>query len=314
VGVRPFRILPWLTGGDAGSENTRYTMHFVATAARQGKIRIGKYEYEALLAQPYLLTGRFDRPGTALFLKPVGAAAKLNMDGFSGEMLSTVQWVDGQLYSISATPLGDKLTVTPYRGDFGMFKIGPGGRDLKDFSFEGSLQSETMSLALEPDRTLPTEKQAKVREYKVPVGDYTPSYLRIEYGRLHLSLSENYHADGRPRGFDNPRIAFIKIRKDKPYVLDFSNKPAVLFASPAKDATFKPGDEISVKAVLIDPVCGIMIRGLSDASRKKKETIRYGEGKNVQETTYDRPLSLDPLVTITDSAGKKIAEGPMPFG
>ena len=59
-------------------------MHFVATVARRGRIRIGKHEYDALLAQPYRLTGRFDRPSTALFLTP-------DMSGFAGEMLSTVQ-------------------------------------------------------------------------------------------------------------------------------------------------------------------------------------------------------------------------------
>ncbi len=70
----------------------------------------------------------------------------------------------------------------------------------------------------------------------------------------------------------------IKIRKDEPFVLDFSNKPEVLFASPAKDKTFKPGEEISVKAVLVDPVLDIMIRRLNDTTRKKKETIKYGDG------------------------------------
>ena len=36
-----------------------------------------------------------------------------------------------------------------------------------------------------------------------------------------------------------------------------------------------------------------------------------GDGK---EARYERALSLDPVVTITDSAGKKVAEGTMPFG
>ncbi len=314
VGVRPFRILPLLTGGGGAAEHDRYTMHFVATAARQGRIRIDKHEYNALLAQPYLLAGRYDRPMTALFLKPIGTAEKLDSGAFSGEMLSTVQRVDGQLYIISATPLGDKLTVKPYRGNFGILKIGPGGRDIKDFSFAGALASETMSLALRPDPALPEQKQEKVRQYRVPVGDYLPSYLSVEYGHLRLSLSENYHSDGRPRGFDRPKVFFIKVRKDKPFVLDFSNKPVVLFASPAKDAIFNPGAEVSVKAVLIDPVFDIMIRRLCDTSRKKKEIIRYGEGKAAKESAYEAPLSLDPTVTITNSAGKKVAEGVMPFG
>ena len=37
------------------------------------------------------------------------------------------------------------------------------------------------------------------------------------------------------------------------FVLDFSNQPEVLFASPAKDLRVKPGDTLEVKAVLVDP-------------------------------------------------------------
>ena len=75
----------------------------------------------------------------------------------------------------------------------------------------------------------------------MPVGDYVPSYLSIEYGRLQIFLSDNYHADGKPRDFGQNRIYGIKIGKDKPFVLDFSNKPEVLFASPAKDKTVQAG-------------------------------------------------------------------------
>ena len=46
----------------------------------------------------------------------------------------------------------------------------------------------------------------------------------------------------------------------------------VVFASPAKDKTFKPGDEIKIAAVLVDPTLDIMIRRLNDNRRQKKET------------------------------------------
>jgi hypothetical protein len=311
IGIRPFRVLPWLTI-DTDKDHTYRTMHFVATVARQGRIRIGGHAYEALLAQPYLLNGRFDRPVTALYLKPVNRKEKVDDDGgFAGGSLTTARWRDGGLYTTSATPLGDKLTVTPYRGDFGVFTVGPGGRDIKKITFHGSLASETMSFELQSDPAVPRAEQKDARQFKAPVGDYYPLWLSIDYGRLHLSLSDNYHSDGHPRGWDTPRNFFVKIRKDRPFTLDFSHKPAVLFASPAKDQQYKPGDEVSVKAVLIDPVYEIMIRGLYDESRKTKETIKLSGGKT---TTHERPLSLDPTVTITNAAGKKAAEGPMPFG
>lgn len=311
LGVRPFWVLPWFYITEDGKYSA---MCFVATVARQGRIRMGNHEYKVLLAQPHLITGRFDRPTTALFLKPVDPQDQLDSWGFGADMLMSMHRIDGELYSITATPLGDKLAVKPYRGEFGVFQIGPGDRDVKDISLQGSFRSKSISISVGPDYRKPQEEQKKISECELPVGDYVPWYLSIKYGRLQISLSENYHADGKPRDMDRRRTFGITIRKDRPFVLDFSNKPTILFASPAKDKTFKPGDEISVKAVLVDPVLDIMIRGLADTSRKKKETIRYGEGKDVQETTYERPLSLDPMVTITDSSGKTVAEGPMPFG
>ena len=241
VGVRPFRVLPWLTGGDVGGENTSYMMHFVATVARQGRIRIGKHECDALLAQPHLVRGRFDRPMTSLYLKPLDSKVKLNAGGFSGEMLSTVQRVDGRLYTFSATPLGDKLTVKPYRGDFGIFKLGLGGRKIKDIGFSGSLQSETMAIGIVPDRTVPEQKQKKLREYQVPVGDYTPSYLVIEYGRLQLSLSENYHSDGRPRSFDRPRTCFHKNPQGQAVRAGFLEQARSAFRQPREGRDLQAG-------------------------------------------------------------------------
>jgi hypothetical protein len=134
----------------------------------------------------------------------------------------------------------------------------------------------------------------------------------IDYGHLRLSISQNYHADGEPRGAKPDDWVYgIKIRKDQPFVWDFSTPPEVMFASPAKDQTCKPGDEISVQAVLIDPKLTVMIRGLTDVDRKEKKTLNLGEGRT---TTIEEQASLDPVVTITDSSGKQVAEGPMPFG
>ena len=103
----------------------------------------------------------------------------------------------------------------------------------------------------------------------------------------------------------------VKIRPDKPFVLDFSNDPEIMFASPAKEQTFRPGDEVSVMAVLTDPVLDVMVRHLNDTSRKQKDETKLPDGTT---RTVGRQLSLDPLVTITNSAGAVVSEGKMPFG
>ena len=242
VGVRPFRILPWLTGSDSDDKGDHYTMHFVATVARQGRIRIGKHEYDALLAQPYRPSGRFDRPMTALFLKPLDRGGTFDRDGFSGGMVSTVQRVDGRLYLLSATPLGDKLTVRPYRGDFGIVRIGPGPRKIKDYSFNVSLASETTSLAVVADSGSSQRNREESREYGVPVGDYVASYLSVKYGQLSFTLSENYHSDGRPRSFDRPRELFHQGPQGQAVRVGFRQQAGrCSLPAPAKDADLQAG-------------------------------------------------------------------------
>jgi len=256
-----------------------------------------------------VITGRFDRPYTGLYLTPLDQQEQPSYGGFDADMLSTFHRADGRLYSLSSAPLGDKLKVEEYRGDMGLVQIGPGGRNIKDMSLSGSFRSATAALVdMEAARTA---QQKKVRECIIPVGDYLPSFVSLEYGSLRIAISDNYHSDGKPRDLERQRTYAIHVRKDKPFVLDFSNKPEVLFASPAKDQTYKPGDEIRVAAVLVDPVLDIMIRRLDDAKRTQKETLKYPDG---QQRSYERPLSLDPIVTITDASGKTVSEGKMPFG
>ena len=50
IGIRPFRILPWLTISRE-EDHTYSTMHFVATVARQGRIRIGGHAYQAAVGE-----------------------------------------------------------------------------------------------------------------------------------------------------------------------------------------------------------------------------------------------------------------------
>lgn len=151
----------------------------------------------------------------------------------------------------------------------------------------------------------------KVQKCLLPVGDYLPYYLNVEIGRLEITISENYHSDGKPmdRG-DRPYVYWIKIRKDKPFVLDFINKPEIMFVLPARDQKFKRGDEVEVKALLTDPVLDVMIRRLSDTGRMEKITQTRPSGRS---STYERPKLLEPDVIITNSAGKEVSRDVLPF-
>ena len=142
--------------------------------------------------------------------------------------------------------------------------------------------------------------KAMSRRYSLPVGDYMLPAFMAQYGRLRFAgrAAANIVPPIGQRIAASPPYP-IQIRKDKPFVLEFSGKPDVKFLDPAKDRSFKPGDNIRVAAMLTEPWQGIQITGLWDTTRKQ------GPAGYVR---------LDPSIAIRDSAGKVVVEGKMPFG
>ena len=139
------------------------------------------------------------------------------------DQLMAMHKIEGTYYRFSATPAGDKLFVRPYDGDFGTFEVGAGGRDIyPETNMQGSLCSEYMVVAV---GELKHRRLRSVKSCRLPVGDYLPGSLTITFGLLRIEVSKNYHFDGKPRDRGgSPLFYDIKIRKDKPFVLDFSNK------------------------------------------------------------------------------------------
>jgi hypothetical protein len=305
AGMRPVQLMPRLR--ISVYENEEYKeMTFVRTRLQMGDIKMGAERYEARLGNDYTISGRLDTPGTTLMLIPKDQRGRREQ-WWGADRLMAVHNVNGHFYTISASPAGDQLTVHPYRGELGTFEMGPGGRALKEMTIMGSLDGEERAVAVGGEVADGSPKAA--RSCQLPVGDYRPNYITVQYGRLRIGASYNYHSDGKPRSRgDRPAIYGIAIRKDKPFVLDFSNKPDVMFASPAKDQRVKLGESLEVKGVLVDPKLDMMIRNLDDTTRKQSK------GADGQPLGYERPLSLDPQVIITRANGEKVAEGVMPLG
>jgi hypothetical protein len=304
-GDRPVEVIPWLQVSD-GMEKGQVELRFLMSEVRKGTIQIGRWRYQAVLGQPYLVTGAFDRPETALYLTAGPTSEQLWWEWWGEDSLSSFRFSNGKFYTISTTPLGDVLKVRRYRGEMGILRVGAGNRQITDMGMSGSLSSGT---AIFPVGKLSDyfSQLSNARECEVPVGDYFPEQMRFHYGRLSFWLTNNYHAEGQYGGMTGkPPARAITICKDRPFVLDFSNQPEIMFISPIKDQAFKAGEEVAVETVLTDPVLGTMIRGLDDTTRK--ESRKNGNG------TIDMNLSLAPTVTISDSAGKTVAEGTMPFG
>jgi len=344
----PLEIMPRLTI----YENGYPVLSFVTTKARKGQIKLAGQKNTAILGHNYLIAGWFDRPSTALLLIPEGDDNRRST-WWGSDQLRAIHKIGGTYYRFSASPAGDKLFVRPYDGEFGTFRIGSGWRFIFKKQVSGSLLSKDAALAVggELERDWPQPAPS----CRLPVGDYLPAMLNITFGSMRISLSDNYHSDGKPRDrAGRPPVYGIKIRKNKPFVLDFSNKPDVIFASPAADLRLKPGDKLDVKAVLVDPELDIMIRGLkakpsyADSTLLVKLSIlvliipailwlllprlrrRYrflpiisAVGAVVLVAclialpAIGPKLDYDdivPRVLITRANGEKVAEGAMPFG
>jgi hypothetical protein len=275
-----------------------------------GDIKIGEEPFTVKLGNDYLITGRYDHPGTALVL------SKLNLDQpfadwWGGDRLMAIHKIKGKYYRFSASPTGDRLFVHLYEGEMGTLEIGAGGRKLDKMEFYGSFQAVEKAVPVGGE-----EGQggwlSPARKCSLPVGEYLPSYLTVTYGKLQITLSQNYHSEGKPRdNEDRPLLYGIKITKDKPFIFDFSNKPEVMFALPTRNQRVKPGDKVEVKAVLIDPKLDIMIRGINNPSIRVAQETTLPDGTKQK---YERVKSLDPTVRILRMNGDKVAEGIMPFG
>jgi len=280
-----------------------------ATKVRRGEVEISDAKYEALLGYGYSVGMPFDRPGTVFHLIPKSDSQDPPR-WLGANQLNSMHGIGGECYRFATTPLGDKLFARPYKGQFGTFEVSTGGRDVQKVTVQGSLRCEDTAVAVAAE--LERGRPEPIKSCRLPEGDYLPAYLTIELGNVRIDVSNNYHSDGRPRGgTSRNRVYGIQIRKDKPFVLDFANKPEVLFASPAENMQVRPGGTLQVKAVLIDPKLDMMIRRISDTSRTEKVEYTMPDG---QKRTLERGLLLNPKVFITRADGEKVTEGVMPFG
>lgn len=284
-----------------------WQMTFLPASAWQGEIKLGKKAYKATLMQHGKALSRFDQPSSPLLLTPVDGPKRQRFS-FWMNTLGMIREAGGEFYTLTATPSGDQLTVKPFAGERGVLEVSAGKRDIKELGLAGVLQSKNSMLPLgDFSYPLPAER-SKVAKYRLPVGDYQPMILNVDFGPLRVELRADYR---RAAGKDKPASA-IEIRKDKPYILDFNEKAEMQLQGPPKDKVYKPGDQIRFAAMLAIPEKGLLVGGLDDTTKKEGEMKWMAEdGKQMSSPRY---ASLVPSVAITDSSGKKLAEGKMPFG
>lgn len=277
AGVIAVEIIPILRIFD----NEYVSMYFVSTELRRGEIRLGEQDFIVFLGDSYFITGRFDSPWTCLNLIPKDGFHNLP-HWWGNDVLGAMHEIGGKLYHFWATPNGDRLFSQPYEGPLGVFRAKVGRHK---GTIMGSLRSENSAVAIGGnDKGSLLEK---IESCELPTGDYLPSMLHIESSRMRIQVSDNYHSDGKSRDRGGREHVYgIKIRPDKPFVLDFAKDPEVMFAYPSKDQRIKLGSELIVKAVLVDPELDIMLRGIS----------YLGAGASEDLSSVDRSLILGLLM------------------
>ena len=270
---------------------SRLTPRGSYASVREGLIQVGDTRYKVFLGFRGSGTSRFDLPTTALYLLPADRPIRFLPSWIGGQQLSSTYRRGDSFYRFSATAAGDKLFVRCYEGPLGTLQIGSGGRKVNEVSMIGSVGAPDTAVLVSEERD--TGASTSVRSCQLPEGDYYPGFLSIAYDRLQFGILRNYHSDGQPRArvANRSQPGVIRIRADQPFVLDFSGKPQVLFALPAKDQRVKCGSELLVKGVLIDPALDLMFRYIRQDRQQ-----------------------LDPKIVIKRADGEIVAQGAMPFG
>ncbi len=284
-GVWTQALIPqMMTRGNSGR------MFFTAPTVRRGKIVLGSEEVELVLGSYGTNTGRYDRPMTGVFL--IGKNELLPFLGY---------WrcVNGTFYRLLPTPGGDKIRVEPYAGPFGTFEVGAGGRNIARPAIELAFLLSKDAII---DLAACTQTDGK---WKVPVGDYRPFRLAVRCGTRGIGLSVDTSQIGTANA--RPAVYPFKVRQDKPFLLDFSDRPDVVFKSPATDR-LKTGETLRVEAVLYLPGTDVMISAIEDTTQKSGST-KLPDGREF--TMYE---SVPPMIKIANSSGRIVAEGPIPFG
>ena len=281
-------------------------LSFLQARVKKGEVTIGGRKYQAVLGHPHTLSNRYDTPDTGLFL--IGEGTN-NYGWWGRDTLKAVRKFGDAFYAFAASSSGDELTISPYAGELGVFRVEAGGRELKgELTASGSLASPKRNVAVGGDEDDGWPEPAPA--CRIPTGDYYPSYLRIRFGALSVFLSNNYHGRGT-EGRSSEPVRGIRIRPDAPFVFDFSNTPEVIFSSPAEGQEVEAGTTVKVASVLVDPELDIMVRGLDDTRRKAKKEYPTSGGETI---SVEEDYSLDPKVLITRADGERVVEGVMPFG
>jgi len=282
----PIAIMPRLRIGKSGSKSVA----FVSAQLKQGRLSIEGKAYTVYLGFGDHISGRFSAPHTDMLLTDGDSSSSEGR----GRWLNTFHKLGEEYYQFSADLSGDRVFVKAYEGKFGVFKLGPGNRDIKEMTANGILMTKTHSFVIgRPDSLDHVEH---IQQCALPVGDYLPKSLEVYYGSLRLDCYARLNRRAGPLTYG------IHIREDKPFVMDFSNECEVVFNAPGESQRVKVGQVLDVNAILCE-------RELEYAFYRIYATSPSPYNKKRKSLTM-----LNPTVTIRRQNEDVVSTGTMHFG
>jgi hypothetical protein len=301
-GRSPIELLPRLRM-DAGGDPA---LALATTTIRKGRFEVEGKTYEAFLGYGRFLCDRLNRAASVLHL----IREDRDPGGFVGaEELGLMRSLDGRWCRFSCTPTGDQLFVYPYEGPLGVLRLDAGGRKAGRLELWGNLRGPGARIAL--GQGLEDSLRKGADQYEIPVGDYGTESLDVLMGNVRFGLVGISYDDKSGTYRSEQAPCSILIREDKPFVLDFSHEPRVVFVRPPRKDRVARGDQVRIEAVLVDPGLGVMVRGLLNMTRSKTGTYTTLQG---QTRTFDTAPLLAPEVVIRRADGQVVGKGAMPFG
>jgi hypothetical protein len=257
---------------------------------RQGRAQIGDRTYTVILAPTECASSRYDLASTyALIVLPYTGLKGMMQPGASEESyagpLSTMYLINGVWLNLSATQKGDVLTVSPYEGDTGVIRVSHNGETRGNRIHDGTFRSRSgITIQNHGGFFAP---QPDPRPLRLPVGDYAPAFLGIEIGQYEISTRRRCAPDKQDEYGDSDY--YVKISKDKAYVLDIGSTAEIVFSRPKAGPAPKPGDSVYAGWELVTPT--LMISSI------------------MHRTSW----SIHPAMTIRDSSGNVVSQGPFQF-
>jgi hypothetical protein len=176
------------------------------------------------------------------------------------ERLRALHQIGDQFWRLSTTPSGSQLIVEPYAGGLGTIEIGLAGQPPQSATFDGSLFARDKAVAVgEPGQSGACRG---VRTWKVPAGDYAPRTLSIYCGSSIFWIAGDDSSGAMSARRGTASAYPWRIRENEIFTLEFADKPEILFASPPEGARLRPGAELKVVPVVVDPKLNARIQGL----------------------------------------------------